>query len=76
MVEVIRWIIIIILIIFAIVGAVVRVVRANWLRALWQGKTSREFLTGKSEEEMYYEKHGVSSDEERKKARVFKDEEK
>ena len=54
----------------------VRVVRANWLRALWEGKTSREFFTGKSEEEMYYEKHGVSCDEERKKARVFKDEEK
>ena len=75
MVEIIRWIILIVLILFAIICAVVRMVRVSWLRALFLGKTSREFLTGKSEEEMYYEKHGISDSEERKNARVFKDEE-
>ena len=75
MVEIIRWIILIVLILCAIICAVVRVVWADWLRALLQGKTSREYLAGKSEEEMFYEKHGVSDNEERKNARVFKDEE-
>ena len=69
------YIIIAISVIIVIMSVAVRMLIVSYVRGQVQGKSVREQLTGQTEEEMYYEKHGYPTSEDRISTRVFTDEE-
>jgi len=66
-------IITIVLIVISLVIAVARTAAIHYFRELFLGKSGREILSGKTEEEMYFEEYGEPCYEERKRTRIFMD---
>ena len=69
------YVILAISVIIVLVSIVMRTLIISYIRGQVQGKSVREQLTGQTEEEMYYEKHGFPSTEDRISTRIFTDEE-
>ena len=69
------YVILAISVIIVLVSILMRTLIVSYIRGQVQGKSVREQLTGQTEEELYYEKHGFPTTEDRLSTRVFKDEE-